>query len=317
MKKTKISFYICLITLIFGTAMTAESAPETVFVSILPQKYFMQQICKDAVTLEVMVAPGANPHTYEPKPSQMKKLAASRAYFAIGMPFEATWLEKFIAVNPKLKIIDTAAGIEKIAMEEYHHDEDGHGAAAAANEKSGNASVRNEVHIEEDHDHDHDGLDPHIWLSPLLVKHQAIKMEEALSQLFPEKAAFFKENLAKFIGDIDALDADLRSLLQGKEGLKFMVFHPSWGYFARDYGLVQVAVEIEGKEPKPNQLGKLIQQAKTEDIHIIFAQPQFSTKSAKLLAGEITGEVVLIDPLAEDWLANMRQVAEKLRLAVK
>ena len=142
-------------------------------------------------------------------------------------------------------------------------------------------------------------------------------MEEALSQFFPEKAAFFKENLAKFIGDIDALDADLRSLLQGKEGLKFMVFHPSWGYFARDYGLVQVAVEIEGKEPKPNQLGKLIQQAKTEDIHIIFAQPQFSTKSAKLLAGEITGEVVLIDPLAEDWLANMRQVAEKLRLAVK
>jgi len=321
MKKMKFSFYICIITLIFGAAGTAGAAPETVFVSILPQKFFMQQICKDELTLEVMVAPGANPHTYEPKPSQMKKLAASRAYFAIGMPFEATWLEKFIAVNPKLKIIDTAASIEKIAMEEHDDDKDGHGAAAAADKKAGHASAKNQAHMkpahDHDHDHDHDGLDPHIWLSPLLVKHQAMKMEEALSQLFPEKAAFFKENLAKFIRDIDGLDADLRSLLRGKEGLKFMVFHPSWGYFARDYGLVQVAVEIEGKEPKPNQLGKLIQQAKAEDIHVIFAQPQFSTKSAKLLAAEIAGEVVFIDPLAEDWLANMRQVAEKLRITVK
>lgn len=289
---------ICLLYIFTGSSGFAAAPVETVFVSILPQKFFMQQICKDSINIEVMVTPGANPHTYEPKPSQMKKLAASRAYFAIGMPFEATWLEKFTGVNPNLKIVNTDAGIEKIAMVEHHDDEHQHAGG----------------HHE---DEDHDGLDPHIWLSPVLVKQQAHTMQAALAGLFPDKADFFRENLEHFTRQIDELDATLRTLLRGKEGLRFMVFHPSWGYFAKEYGLVEVAVEIEGKEPKPNQLRKLIEQAKAENIHVIFAQPQFSTKSAKLLAGEINGEVVLIDPLAEAWFDNMRQVAEKLRLAVR
>ena len=125
MKRTIITTSLCLLSIFYcNTGAFAESL-ETIFVSILPQKYFMQQICKDSVNIEVMVAPGASPHTYEPKPSQMKKLAASRAYFAIGMPFEITWLDKFIGVNPKLKIVNTDTGIEKIAMVD-HHDENNH-----------------------------------------------------------------------------------------------------------------------------------------------------------------------------------------------
>jgi len=307
MKRTIISICVSLLT-VFSCSTWALSAPlETVFVSILPQKYFMQQICKDSVKVEVMVAPGASPHTYEPKPSQMKKLAVSRAYFAIGMPFEVTWLDKFIGVNPQLKIVNTDAGIEKIAMVEHHGSEDTH---AKPVRDTGKAAFSEE-------EHEHGGLDPHIWLSPLLVKKQAEMMKDALADLFPDKASFFRETLAAFTKEIDALDADLRALLKGKEGMRFMVFHPSWGYFAKDYDLEQVAVEIEGKEPKPNQMGKLIQQAKAQNIHVIFTQPQFSTKSAKLLASEISGEVVLIDPLAENWFQNMRQVAEKLRLTVK
>lgn len=300
MKRTIINTSLCLLSIFYCTTGAFAATLETIFVSILPQKYFIQQICKDSVNIEVMVAPGASPHTYEPKPSQMKKLAASRAYFAIGMPFEVTWLDKFIGVNPKLKIVTTDAGIEKIAMVD-HHDEKDH------QETSGHPGEGTQ----------HDGLDPHIWLSPVLVKKQAEMMKDALVELFPEKATFFRDNLTAFTKEIDTLDTDLRALLKGKEGLRFMVFHPSWGYFAKDYGLEQVAVEIEGKEPKPNQMRKLIEQARTQDIHVIFAQPQFSTKSAKLLAGEISGEVVLIDPLAENWLSNMRQVAEKLRLTVK
>ncbi len=300
MKRTNISIYIGLLSIFFCSTSVFSASLETVFVSVLPQKYFMQQICKDSINIEVMVAPGASPHTYEPKPSQMKKLAVSRAYFAIGMPFEVAWLDKFIGVNPQLKIVNTDAGIEKIAMVEHHDEEEHHQPVAPHAQEPGR-----------------DGLDPHIWLSPLLVKKQAVIMKEALAELFPDKAAFFQENLVAFTKEIDALDADLRSLLKGKEGMRFMVFHPSWGYFAKDYGLEQVAVEIEGKEPKPNQMGKLIQQAKAQNIHVIFTQPQFSTKSAKLLAGEISGEVVLIDPLAENWFQNMRQVAEKLRLTVK
>jgi zinc transport system substrate-binding protein len=299
MKRTIIYTSLCLISFFYNAGWAFAKSVDTVFVSILPQKFFMQQICKDRITVEVMVEPGANPHTYEPKPSQMKKLAVSMAYFAVGMPFENIWLEKFTGVNPKLRIVHTDAGIEKIAMMEHHDD------AAHPGEE------------QQEEEQQHDGRDPHIWLSPVLVKKQAETMKNALTELLPDDAAFFQENLNTFIKEIDILDADLHALLRGKEGMRFMVFHPSWGYFARDYGLEQVAVEIAGKEPKPNQLRKLIEQAREQDIHVIFAQPQFSTKSAKLLAGEISGEVVLVDSLAEDWLKNMRQVAEQLRLTVK
>lgn len=306
MKHIIITTSLCLLSIFYCNVGAFAESLETIFVSILPQKYFMQQICKDSVNIEVMVAPGASPHTYEPKPSQMKKLAASRAYFAIGMPFETTWLDKFIGVNPKLKIVNTDAGIEKIAMVAHNEKEELPQPGGV-----GGKTIHSEA------ENEHEGLDPHIWLSPVLVKKQAEMMNEALAELFPQKAAFFQQNLTVFTKEIDTLDADLRALLQGKQGMRFMVFHPSWGYFAKDYGLQQVAVEIEGKEPKPSQLGKLIQLAKSQDIHVIFAQPQFSTKSAKLLAGEIAGEVVLIDPLSENWFQNMRQVAEKLRSTVK
>ncbi|MDK9708897.1 MAG: zinc ABC transporter substrate-binding protein [Desulforhopalus sp.] len=288
MRHLTYTIFFLLFALLSSQPQAAARPEEMVFVSILPQKFFMQQICKDSLNIEVMVAPGANPHTYEPKPSQMRKLAASRAYFAIGMPFEATWLDKFTGVNPKLKIVHTNAGIDKLAMVEHH-----------------------------DNGHGDEGSDPHIWLSPTLVKKQAETMTDALSGLFPDKASFFRENLAAFTKEIDILDGELRSTLKGKEGLRFMVFHPSWGYFARDYGLEQVAVEIEGKEPKPAQLHALIKEARAQNIHVIFAQPQFSSKSAKLLAREIAGEVVLIDPLSENWFDNMRQVAGKLRIAAK
>jgi zinc transport system substrate-binding protein len=298
MKHLIIYTSICLLSLIFDTCGALAKPVETVFVSLLPQRFFMQQICKDTVAIEVMVEPGANPHTYEPKPSQMKKLAASRAYFAVGISFEDSWLDKFTGVNPNLVIVHTDAGIDKIAIAD-HHDDGGQPEA--------------ELHAEEHHG----GPDPHIWLSPVLVKKQAETMKNALAELFPDKTAFFQDNLEAFIKEIDLLDADLRALLRGKEGMRFMVFHPSWGYFARDYGLEQVAVEIAGKEPKPHQLRQLIELAREQNIHVIFVQPQFSTKSAKLLAKEIAGEVIALDSLAEDWLKNMRLVAERLRTTVK
>lgn len=298
MKHLIISTSLCLLSLILNPCGVLAGSVETVFVSLLPQRFFMQQICRDSVAIEVMVEPGANPHTYEPKPSQMKKLAASRAYFAVGISFEDSWLEKFTGVNPNLKIVHTDAGIDKLSMVD-HHDDAGH---------SG------EEHHAEEH---HGEPDPHIWLSPVLVKKQAETMKNALTELFPDRTAFFQDNLNAFVKEIDLLDAELRVLLRGKEGMRFMVFHPSWGYFARDYGLEQVAVEIAGKEPKPHQLRQLIEQAREQNIHVIFAQPQFSIKSAKLLAEEISGEVIFLDSLAEDWLKNMRLVAERLRATVK
>jgi len=149
------------------------------------------------------------------------------------------------------------------------------------------------------------------------VKKQLVTTAEGLKQLFPEYGEKIDANLQDFLGKIDQLDQKIKNILKNKAGMKFMVFHPSWGYFARDYGLEQVAIEIEGKDPKPAQLQKLIKKARERNINIVFVQPQFSTKSAKLIAKEIGGEVVFIDPLAENWLENMSHVAEKMIAAIR
>lgn len=270
--------------------MAAEKA--TVFVSILPQKYFVQQIGKDLVDVHVMVQPGASPATYEPKPRQMAALSKARAYFSVGVPFEKFWLKKIASANPNMKLVRTDRGIEKISMAAHHHDHDhDHGDA---------------------HGHEQEVLDPHIWLSPPLVKIQARSIMKALQDIDPVHREIYSANYNKFAARIDRLDLRLKQIFAGKGGMTFMVFHPSWGYFARTYGLKQVSIEIEGKDPKPAQLKALIEHAKEHNIKVVFVQPQFSKKSAKLVAGEIGGQVVVADPLALDWLSNLSQVAEKI-----
>ena len=160
-------------------------------------------------------------------------------------------------------------------------------------------------------------LDPHIWLSPVLVKKQAAVILAGLKPIIPEHAADLDASYSQFLQQIDTLDAHLQSQLRGSKGQRFMVFHPSWGYFARQYGLEQMPIEIEGKAPKPAQLVELVTDARAQNIGIIFAQPQFSQKSAEVIAREIGGKVVLADPLAENWLENLKDVAEKIRRAAK
>lgn len=283
-----------LVALFLGFSASAAERP-MVFVSIVPQKYFVQQISGDLVHVEIMVQPGASPATYEPKPSQMAGLARAAIYFAIDVPFEKAWLGKIAAVNPKMPIIRTDSGIDKLAMAAHHHEEQG--------------SEQDEV--------GHGILDPHIWLSPILVKKQAAAILAGLKSILPGHAAELEANYRNFLLSLDRLDSQLHEQLQNSKGLQFMVFHPSWGYFARQYGLEQVPIEIEGKTPKPAQLAELIGHAQQQNIHIIFVQPQFSRKSAEVVAKEIGGKVVFADPLAEDWPRNLADVAEKIRQAAK
>ena len=268
-----------------------------VFVSIPPQKYFLQQIGAQRVDVQVMVQPGASPATYEPKPRQMAAISRARIYFAIGVPFEKTWLKKIAAANPDLQVVHTDHGISKIPM--------------ATNQ------VESDHHSEKDH-HDHHGqLDPHIWLSPKLVMTQARTILKALIEIDPEHRAVYEANTKRFVSKLADLDTDLKKKFADKQGLQFMVFHPSWGYFARSYGLQQVPVEIEGKNPKPAQLKTLIEHAKKKKINIIFVQPQFSSRSAERVAKEIGGQVIFADPLASDWSGNLREVAAKFKTALR
>jgi zinc transport system substrate-binding protein len=280
--------------LVWTQPATAQGVP--VVVSIAPQRYFVQQIGKERVAVEVMVPPGADVHTYEPKPGQMAALANARLYFAVGVPFEKVLLEKIRAANPKLRVVHTDHGIPKIPMVDHPHDQ---------GEKEGSD------------EHAHGALDPHIWLSPPLVKIQTQAIRAALIESDPSHRAAYEANSQVFLAQIDRLDAELKQTFAGKQGLRFMVFHPAWGYFAQAYGLEQVPIELEGKAPKPAQLQTLITHARQAGIQVIFVQPQFSAKSARIVAKEIHGQVVVADPLAVDWLANLRAVADKLKEALR
>ncbi len=154
------------------------------------------------------------------------------------------------------------------------------------------------------------GGDPHIWLAPELVKLQSQNIYEALVALDPAHEAAFKDNLDAFSADIAALQGDIQQTLTGLGSDKFMVFHPAWGYFAREFGLQQIPIEVGGQEPSAAELAALIETAQEEGIQVILAQPEFSTEDAETIAQEIDGEVLLISPLNPDWLANMRDVAE-------
>lgn len=296
-----------------GAALTAlallasaawAAPPVRVCVSILPQKTFVEQIGGDRVAVDVMVAPGASPHTYEPRPRQMAALAGTRVYFAVGVPFEQAWLPRIAAANPDLRVVHTEAGIDKIAMEAHSdHGEEHPGAGAAP--------AAAEAH------HRHQGLDPHVWLAPPLVVIQGRAIRDALVALDPAYRAHFEARFDAFRQRLENLDADLRRLFGARPGAQFLVFHPSWGYFARAYGLTQVPIEIEGKEPKPAQLQQLIAQAREKGIRVVFVQPQFSRRSASMVAREIGGRVVPADPLAEDWEGSLRAAAAAFEEALR
>ena len=289
--------FLLFFTLLFSSLL---SATPTVTVSILPQKYFVEQIAKDFLHVNVMVTPGANQHTYEPKPAQMKELATSEAYFSIGDGFEKAWLPKFKNSNPKMLVVDTVKNIEKIAMAEHHHEDE-------------KASHTGETH----HDHEEEALDPHVWLDPMLVKIQAKNIYDALVTLYPEHTQEFTKNYEAFIASIETLDRTIQNTLSEIKSRKFIVFHPSYGYFAKRYQLEQIAIEVSGKEPKPSELATIIKEAKEENAKIIFVAPQFSQKSALSIAKQINGKVVSIDPLAYAWSENLLSIAKTFQSELK
>jgi len=282
----------CSFVAIYADAMAGERMP--VFVSIQPQKYFVEKIGGNLTDVSILVASGANVHSYEPKPRQLLALAKSEMYFTVGTQFEKVLLKKLAGINPDMLIVHTESGIEKIPMKAHDHHKD-------------------RMHGESE------GIrDPHIWLSPRLVKIQAGNILNGLTKSDPEHGPDYEKNFNMFIRETDLLDAEIRKIFseKGKHN-RFMVFHPSWGYFAEDYGLEQVPIEAEGKEPGPAQLKALIEYAGKQGIRVIFAQPQFSDRSAKIVAKAIGAQIVPADPFAGDWAGNLREMAGKIKAALK
>jgi len=272
---------ICILTL-FTTYIFSNI---NVVVSILPEKSFVKAIGGEKVTIMPMVLPGNSPHTYEPKPSQMKKIAQANLYFAIGVEFERAWLPRFHSLNPHMQVIDVTQGIQKEPMS--GHSEHTH------------SPGDKEVH-----------LDPHVWTSPANVRIIAKNICDALIRTDSGNRHYYEKNLQKFTTEIGQTEVEISTILREvPKGTKFMVFHPSWGYFAHAFGLIQLPVEIEGKNPKPRELIRLVKEAKKEKIKALFTQPEFSDAMAKTIAQELHIPVVKVSPMSEDWAKSLRDIA--------
>ncbi len=272
---------------------TLSFASTNVVVSIAPLQIFVEKIGGDKINTTVMVPEGSSPHTYEPKPSQMKEITKAQIYFAIEVEFEKVWLEKFKNQNQNLIISDVVYDLNKSTISKHHHDDE-------ADEK----------HLQ---NHIHSTLDPHIWVDPVNVKHIAQNIYATLSQVDNNNSNYYKKNLKSYIKELDELDSQIKEILKDvpKEAT-FMVFHPAWGYFAKRYHLKQVAVEVEGKEPKMKALIKLMKEAKEENVQAIFTQPEFSDKSAKLIANNLGIKVIKTSPLAQNWAKNLLNLAKAI-----
>jgi zinc transport system substrate-binding protein len=268
----------------FSGAVAADSGKIKTYVSILPQAYFVKRVGGPYVDVEVLVGPGQSPATYEPTPKQMAGLGKAQVYFRIGTPFERGFLDKVAETHKYLQIVDTREGVRLRYFK-----------------RSMGRSVP----------------DPHIWLDPGSVEIQAATICRVLSRLLPKQRSFFVKELRRFRSDLDRVDKNIAKILAPLKGSKFYVFHPAFGYFGDRYGLEQVAVEIEGKEPSPKQLSNLINRARKEGVKVIFVQPQYAKKEAETIAREIGGAVVPMNPLPRDYLENLEKMAGLLRKALK
>jgi zinc transport system substrate-binding protein len=263
-----------------------------VLVSILPQKDFVEAVGGDLVDVHVLIPPGASPATYDPKPGDLVRIEEAEVFFRIGhIGFEQAHFAKIRSLNPDMRVVDTSRDIElRYFGEGEEHGEEGTG---------------------EDEERRHTGgVDPHVWLSPPAVKLQVEAITRVLAEMDPEHAYAYRANAEAYAARLDVLHSELAVLFSGLESRTILVFHPAWGYFTDAYGLKQMAIELSGKEPTAKRLRFIIDTAKSSGIKVIFVQAQFSRAVAGSIAREIDGVVVSIDPLAEDYIGNLRSVGK-------
>ncbi|AXV38389.1 MAG: zinc ABC transporter substrate-binding protein [Methanobacterium sp. BRmetb2] len=255
-----------------------------VVVTVLPQAEFVEKVGGDKVTVTTMVPPGADPHTYEPMPEQLKNLSSADVYFMVGsgIDFELVWMDKFTSMNSNMEIINSSENIALI--------------------KNSNTDDEHETNT-----------DPHVWVSPKNAKIMVENVYKELSSIDPANKEYYKKNKDEYLKELDKLDSDIIKSLEDKDNRLIMVYHPAWGYFCRDYSLKQIAIQNEGKEPTPQGIASLIKQAKEENIKVIFVSPQFSSNSAEVIAENIGGEVVRIDPLAKNYVDNLYKVVDAFK----
>jgi zinc transport system substrate-binding protein len=284
-----------LLLLLLAPARAARAAePPRVLVTVPPHASLVQRLAGDAVTVEVVLEPGESPGSFAPTPRRIQRLATARLWLTTGAPLEPSLADRLAAAAPGLVIVPTHARLEFIA------DAAGHAHADAAG-----------------HDHDHGELDPHVWLSARNTLAQVAVMAGALGELLPERRGAIATAQRRLEEELRALDAELGELLAPLAGRTIFVFHPAFGYFARDYDLRQEAIERGGLPPGPRHLAGLLETIRATGATTIFLQPQYSDQLVRGVAAEAGLEVVVLDPLARDHLANLRHIGASIAAALE
>lgn len=278
------NYLFTIILFLTLTACNQKPANErTVSVSILPQKYFVERIAGDFLKVNVLIPPGMSPATCDMSTEQLKQLYQSKICFTIGyLPFETTHLYPAIKTQPGIQLVNHS---DNVKLEE--------------------GSCGHE-HADADH-HGH-SVDPHIWLSPKYAANMCQTIFEVLAKQYPEQKEVFEANYRSLLDDIHAIDQKASELLVGKTNKSFLIYHPALTYFVKDYGMEQISIEADGKEPNPTQLKQIIDTIRDKNINLILIQSQFDVNNAKAIAVETGSKTISIDPLNENWLAEMNKL---------
>ncbi len=271
-----------LLLLVWGCHQQRNKQDEkpVILVSILPERTFIEKIGGDDFRVTVLIPHGANPTTYSLLPVQMAEISSARVWFRMGyVGFELSWGERIRETNPGMKIVDLSKGLDLVTGSSPENKDD----------KA--------------------GTDPHTWLSPVNVRIMAKQILDELILMHPAKAGEYMQKYRQFLEEIDRTDAEIKKILEHAHGKKFITYHPSLTYFARDYGLIQMAIEQGGKEPTPAHLAQLAKTAKADGIRVIYIQSDYDRDLAGVFAEEIDGSVIQIWPLNPDWSGNLISLA--------
>lgn len=275
----------------------------TIAVSIVPEETFVKAVAGDLVDVVTMIPPGHSPANYQPTPKQMTKFSEAEVYFSIGVPTEnANILPRIDDFNKAIKVVQLADIVGKVYPHRYFEEGEKH-----------------EHHDEDEHEekHNHSGRDPHIWLSPKRVKVMIDVIKNELIDIDPINAKAYAKNAEDYLAKLDQTDNKIKDTLSGLDGQSFIIYHPSFGYFADDYGLKMVTIEEEGKEATTKRLQDVIDLAKKEDIKFVFYQQEFDSQQAETIAKEIGGATVKVAPLAPNYIENLTYIVNEFKEVVK
>lgn len=290
MKKPLFLAIFSVVLFAMGGCNTNQKAgyTPTVFVSIQPLKYFVERIADSTVQVKVLVPPGSSPEMFEPTPRQMAELSGTKAFFAIGLLDFEKGMEPKLRDIANFRYIDLSQGLNLIEGECNHQHE--HNAE----------------------EHHHHAVDPHTWMSTANARLMAQSIAKTFGTLFPEKESEFSANLNRLMAEIDSVDRTVRNILEISGRKTFVIYHPALGYFARDYGLTQLSIEFEGKNPSAKGVMEVVERCRAEGIKVVLSQSQFDTHNAQTVARELNGRVVKVDQLQENWSESMIHIANAI-----